>query len=316
MSCAAAPRSPAATWRPLGGEPSGAADAQGGGLGQCRGRRGRRRPRAGAAAATPPAGPGRGCRSRWRAPSPSGSSASTRSASRRASSARPLDSSGASAFHALPAASRPPTRDGTRLLASHAPTSTRPALGRGLRGPEVEVVGRQPDRRSSRSRSPSAISPAARAISTIRAAPGASTCSSRATALRSRTASPPLRSTAGGRHAPLVEQQLHASYDVEGGAGRGAGDQRGIALGRGEVGRAADGLGRRAAAAQGQADLARQHHGVAVAGDEQPAGDELLDGAGGLRGRDGAPRRAGGALAAVGIDVAQQGGRRRAELGE
>ena len=129
--------------------------------------------------------------------SPSGTSASTCSASRRASSASPLESSGASAFQDLPAGSREPTSDGTRLLASHPPTRRvhRSASGR-------------PDQRSNSSvgshegvpsaAAASAIRPAVSATSTTSAAPGSSTCSSRATALRSRTASPPLRSTLGG----------------------------------------------------------------------------------------------------------------------
>ena len=129
--------------------------------------------------------------------SPSGTSASTCSASRRASSASPLDSSGASAFHDLPAASREPTSDGTRLLDSHPPTSRAHRSEIGL-----------PDQMSNSSVGshagvpsgsvPSAISPAASATSTMSAAPASSTCSSRATSLRSRTASPPLRSTLGG----------------------------------------------------------------------------------------------------------------------
>ena len=74
----------------------------------------------------------------------------------------------------------------------------RPPLGRGPPGPHVELLGRQPRGRAvglgcpRRSGRPTA--PPRR----CRAAPASSTWSSRATALRSRTASPPLRSTLGG----------------------------------------------------------------------------------------------------------------------
>ena len=106
-------------------------------------------------------------------------------------------SSGASAFQALPAGSRCPTRPGIRGLSSQTRTSAtqRSAAGRctqvskwsvgshtGLPWESATVV----------------TSPAAAAVSTSRATVGSSRCSATAVDLRSRTPSPPLRSAEGG----------------------------------------------------------------------------------------------------------------------
>jgi hypothetical protein len=120
----------------------------------------------------------------------------------------------------------------------------------------------------------------------------------------------------GGLHPPVVEQQLHASYDVEGGARGAAGHEGGVARGRRQAGHVVHRVGGRAPTAQGQPDLARQHHGVALPRHQQAPADELLGGAACLRRRDRTARGAGRALAAVLVDVAQQRGRRRRQLGD
>ena len=115
---------------------------------------------------------------------------------------------------------------------------------------------------------------------------------------------------------PVVQQQLHASYDVEGGAGRAPGDQRGVTRRGGQVRHVVHRLEGRTAAPQGQADLARQDDGGTLARHEEATADQLLGRAGGLVGGDRATCRAGRALPAVGVDVAQERGRGGAELGE
>jgi hypothetical protein len=117
-------------------------------------------------------------------------------------------------------------------------------------------------------------------------------------------------------HAPVVEQQLHASYDVEGRTRGRPGDQRGVARRRGQRGHLVDRLPGRAATAEGEAHLARQHDGITLAGHEQAPADELLGRRPGLGRRHGASRRTGGALPAVVVHVAQQGGRGRGQLGD
>ncbi len=90
-----------------------------------------------------------------------------------------------------------------------------------------------------------------------------------------------------------VEQQLDAVDGLERGPGRRPVDQGGPA-GRGRHGRRpVDRLTRRTAAAQGDADLARDDEEPA-AGHEQSTGQQLLEGAVGA---------AGGGLAAVAVDV-------------
>ena len=85
-----------------------------------------------------------------------------------------------------------------------------------------------------------------------------------------------------GRGAPLVEQQLDAAHDLEGGAGRGAVDQVGGALGGGQGRDGVDRLARRPAAAQLHADLAGQHDQAAAARGQQAPREQLLGRGGGL----------------------------------
>ena len=116
--------------------------------------------------------------------------------------------------------------------------------------------------------------------------------------------------------APVVEQQLHPAYDVEGAARGAAGHECGVALRRGEVGHDVHRLGRGATAPQGQSHLAGEDDGGALTRHEETPADQLLGRRAGVAGRHGASRGAGRALAAMGVDVAQQGGRGGTQLGE
>ena len=177
-----------------------------------------------------PRRPARAARCRWPAPAPAGRSASSSSAIRRLSAWASAASSGASAFHALPAGSRVPTRPGIRGVCQPGPHQRRPSARRRAGRPTRRrrrwaprpgcrrrrtAVGEQPGRGASlddqRGRRPRRRAACA------------------AVALRSRTASPPLRSAPGGSGAPVVEQQLHAAYRLERGARGGPVDQRGVA---------------------------------------------------------------------------------------
>ena len=113
-----------------------------------------------------------------------------------------------------------------------------------------------------------------------RAATRSSTCSSSAAARSSRTPRPAGAQAARGRGAPVLEQQLDVPDQLERGAGGGPVDEGGVPCGGGERRRHVDRLAGGAAAPQRDHDLPGDRHVPAVAGDEQPPGEELVDRAG------------------------------------
>ena len=142
-------------------------------------------------------------------------------ARRRASGAIMLDRSGARAFHALAAGVLAPMREATRVVSSQASASgaQRSATEPAAQASKASVGSHTARRRPGRP--PSVSSPATDATSIEQAGLGLGRPAARAAvALRSRTASPPLRSVAGRLQAPVVEQQLRAAYDLEGRARR------------------------------------------------------------------------------------------------
>ena len=165
--------------------------------------------------------------------SPGGSPPSAASVIRRVSGMCTAASSGASAFHGLPAGSREPTRPGHPRAVQPDPDQRGPALGGGPQDPGVEQVGRQPDRVAGAvGHGRDQARPAA--VSTSRATVGSSRCIAVAVARRSRTPSPPLRSADGGAAPHVVEEQLEAAYGLEGGTRRGPVDLGGVPGGRRE----------------------------------------------------------------------------------
>ena len=193
----------------------------------------------------------------------------------------------------------PPTRRAHR-------SASRPA------GPQVELLGRQPGGGAVGRRPPSAISPADSATSTISAAPASSTCSSRATALRSRTARPPLRSTLGG-----CTPQWSSSSSTRRTTSKAA-----PAAVRATSAGSRDGRGQAAAPRRPAPVVVRPPRSArptspgrtTVSPSRGTSRRRLISSSAGRRGLGGgdrAPRRSGRALAAVGVDVAQQRGRGR-----
>ena len=212
-------RSPAATCRPLGGRPPAPLTPEHRGLVE---RRGDEVGEDGGPARSQPADPLHQRRrrpSRRRAPRRRAPRPARAAPGARASSASPLDSSGASAFHDLPAASREPTSDGTRLLASQPPTSRaqRSAIGRPDQTSNSSVGSHDGVPSASAA---SAISPADRATSTTRAAPGLVDVQLARDRLEVAHCQAAAAQHARRLDAPVVEQQLHPAYDVEGGARR------------------------------------------------------------------------------------------------
>ena len=192
----------------------------------------------------------------------------------------------------------------------------RPPLGRWA----VRTTRRTPRsaarRACRRARLPSAISPADCATSTIRAAPASSTWSSRATALRSRTASPPLRSTLGGC-TPQWSSSSSTRRTTSKAApaavrATSAGSRAAVASpGTSSTGSVVVRPPRRASPTSPGSTTVSPSRGT--------RSRRLISSSAGLAacsGRDRTPGRAGRALAAVGVDVAQQRGRRGAQLGQ
>ena len=202
-------------------------------------------------------------------------------------------SSGARAFHGLPAGSREPTSPGIRGLSSQARASADPPLGERRAAPQVVTsVGRQPDRVARRRRRRWRAGRPPSAISTSSAAVGSSTCSAAAVALQVADAEPAAAQRRRRLGAPVVEQQLDPAYRLE----RRAGSHRGRpalvarprwpASGTSSAGSRSSGPPRRA-----MPDLAGQHHRAAAAGHQQPPGEQLLGGRRGVLGQHGVPGR-------------------------
>ena len=128
---------------------------------------------------------------------PEGSSARAVSVIVRVSGAIRLVSSGSRALRALPASSRVPTRKGSRSVSSHAVARRcqRAAAGRSHH-PSNTSVGVHDGLPSASGQV--ASSPAAAATSTSSAVADSSSCTTSADALRSRTATAPVRSATGG----------------------------------------------------------------------------------------------------------------------
>ncbi len=120
--------------------------------------------------------------------------------------------------------------------------------------------------------------PAAAAVSITRAATSGSTCSRLAVARRSRTPSPPALSAGGRMGAPPVEEQLGASYELEGGTGRSPIDQGLTPLGGGQRGRPVEAAAR--AGVEGEAHRPGQPHVALVDVRQQPEGHEVGGGPG------------------------------------
>ena len=135
---------------------------------------------------------------------------------------------------------------------------------------------------------------------------------------RAQVADPEPAVAQGGRWtgAPLVEHQLHPPYGLERRTCRRPVDDVLGPLGGGQRGQLVGGVRRGVAAAQGQADLARQHHAAAAARHQQPVGQQLFRGGGGVLGQHGVPGGAGRRRAAGVEDVLEHrpgGGRQCGE---
>ena len=234
---------------------------------------------------------------------PAGSPADSVSAIRRVSTAIGLVESGDSALRPLPAVSRDPTRPGTRGMSAHARTtrsSQRRAWSRVLHASNASV-GTQIGSPSASARV--ASSPAAPATSISSAVTRSVVCSSAAAARRSRTPSPPLRSSRAEERCPTGEEELDPVDRFEAGTGRGPVDEGRPRAPTWRRRRRAGppGLPRRATVAERNGDHAREDDpGPAATRHEQPARQQLLGGGLGVLGRDVAPRRAGVRLPAVG----------------
>ena len=129
-------------------------------------------------------------------------------------------------------------------------------------------------------------------------------------------AEPAAAQRARRRRTPVVEEQLDPPHRLEGRGRRGAVDQRRAPVRGGERGELAHGLAGRVAAAQRQPHLSGQLDHAAAAGDQQLAGEQLLGRRGRLLGQQGVPRAPGGRLAAVLVDMLEQGAGGAADLGE
>ncbi len=129
--------------------------------------------------------------------SPGGSAASAARVIARVSGAIRLVSSGSSALRALPASSRVPTRNGSRSVPSHADATRahRTAAGSShqVSNASVAVHAGLPSESGQ-----VASSPAAAATSTTSAVAVSSSWANSAAALRSRTATAPVRRAIGG----------------------------------------------------------------------------------------------------------------------
>ena len=107
--------------------------------------------------------------------------------------------------------------------------------------------------------------------------------------------------------APVVDDQLHPAYHLEGGAGGRAVHEVGGAFGGRHLGRHVDRLARRVAATQGDLDLAGHPDQPGPAGNQQAAGEQLFGRRRRLGGRDLVSRRPGVGLARARLDVLEQG---------
>ena len=238
--------------------------------------------------------------------SPGGTSASTSRAIRRVSAEKMLDISGARALRVLPARSRVPTRPGRRLVASQAPARAthRSATGWAHQRSKASV--------GSHAWSPSSLGAEreqARGRGHLDEQGRRGLVDVQVAGRRLEIADAEPAAAQGHRrsNSPVVQQQLHAPYRLEGSAGGGPVDQRGGAFGRRDLRCHVDRVDRGPAAAQGQAHLPGQPGGAPGAHDEQASGEQFLGRGFGVVRRHGLPGRAGGRLATVLVDVPEQG---------
>ena len=197
-------------------------------------------------------------------------------------------SSGASAFHGLPAVSREPTSPGIRGLSSQVRAS--PAH-RSAGGCSTQVSTRSVGSHTGLPTASAAVAsrPAAVAVSTSSAMVASSTCSAAAVALRSRTPRPPLRSADGGSapHRSSSSSSRRTASNAAPAAARV--DLSLAALGRRQHRHVVHPLDRRVPAAQREPDLAGHHDRAGPARHQQPAGEQLLGRRGGVRGQQRVP---------------------------
>ncbi|CAB4719273.1 unannotated protein [freshwater metagenome] len=188
-----------------------------------------------------------------------------------------------------------------------------PPLGGRPGAPAVELVGRQPGRLRVRAVAGGDQAGGVRRLD--------EQCGRRLVELEHRRAGAQVahaQATAaqGGRRAgaPVVEEQLDPTDGLERRARRRAVDDGARPLGGEHLGHVVDDVDGRAATAQGQPDLAGEHHRSAAARHQELAGEQLLGGGARVLGQHRVASRAGGRLAALLQHVLEQGTGRRGEL--